>query len=173
MQTDGLTRGSAAAILDQPELYGADVTGAVERIRELTRTAVLGSPWATFSLTDVMPDDLWIVVLSSQKHSLDPVLATLAGCADALSGRGVTVGQVVVTATTPPLGSAATEEDMSLARRWLTEALVRLDEGRCRDLVAADVAERGWRQNPHRLSSLVLALVAVGRGTAIRASSWS
>lgn len=133
-----------------------------ERAKATAQAAVSGSPDVSYGLTDVAPEDDWIAVGSSEFASTIPVHATLNGCVDALRDRSVTAADVQTVRTAPPQGTAVSVEDMRIARSWLADTLAyNIDEDGRQLMIDREVSNRDWESDPARVTSLVLALVAV------------
>lgn len=138
-----------------------DVGALYERAKELARAAVVDG--TSYGLEDVMPQERWLTVATSELISLIPVHATLNGVLDALRHQGVSGVAVERVAATPPHGTSITTEDMRVARSWLADSLAAsVDEDGRQAMVDREATARQWTGEPERVTSLVLALVIIG-----------
>lgn len=138
-------------LLDLSELY--------PRLRDAAHAAVASG--GDFGLTDVMDEDAWLITLTSGIGDV-LVLAVIEGAGTALQQMGRTSADLPATSMVNTQGLGSTAADLDLARDWLGSYLTGTAPDQVQSTISGVVDAQGWRVDPGRLSSLIVAALLVG-----------
>ena len=138
-------------ILDLSELY--------PKLRDAAHAAVASG--GDFGLTDIMDEEAWLITLTTGFGDV-LVLAVVEGAGTALQQMGRTSADLPAASMIDTQGLGSTAADLDLARGWLGSYLTGTAPEQVQGAISDVVDDRGWRVEPGRLSSLLLAVLLVG-----------